>query len=129
MNTYGLVRDTLRNTQILAVFHSYLLLLLSSYSCCISSNEQHLLFLSTDFTLDFLQVQQWLANKPSIPHLHTRLYSPLEFASIHRTPESRHIIKTSEFKKRRKQEFEANLEKVSKIVFQAYDIGRRAMRP
>jgi hypothetical protein len=85
-------------------------------------------FLSHDFTLDFLQVRQ-RANEISIPHLQTRWYSPLEFASMRRTPESRRVMKTPEVEERRKQEFEANAERVGTIVVQPHDIGRRALRP
>jgi hypothetical protein len=69
------------------------------------------------------------ANETSIPHLQTRWYSPLEFVSMRRTPESRRIMKTPEVEERRRQEFEANVERVGTIVVQAHDIGRRALRP
>jgi hypothetical protein len=85
-------------------------------------------FLSEYFTLDFLQVRQ-RANETSTTHFQTRWYSPLEFASMRRIPESHRVMKMPEVEERRMQQFEANAERVGTIVVQAHDISRRALRP
>lgn len=68
-----------------------------------------------------------LASVPTIPQLHTRWYSPLDFVSIRRTPEPPPFIPKDV--ERRVYDVGRDSELVGTIVMGSLDTGRRALRP
>lgn len=69
-----------------------------------------------------------LASVPTIPQLHTRWYSPLDFVSLRRTPEPP-TFTPKELKQRRVYDVDEDAQLVGTIFVGSLDMGRRALRP
>lgn len=70
-----------------------------------------------------------LASEPSIPQLHTRWYSPMDFVSIRRTPEPPAFEPKVVEIERGVYDVDADSQLVGTIVMGSLDTGRRALRP